>query len=452
MTFARKAILWTFLLLGFSACATVDTKPRLDSVRKLTLPSVSQDVHWAQTNEVMEQNYQKALQLAQDGITREDAVAIALLNNRALQSDLSLLGVAAANLTQAGLLRNPVLGLEILFPIRNADSAAGLFGWLSDLWQLPRRKRIAEIAARQADYRAALRVLEVVVTASDAWDAVLNNRQQVKLTEELLQIRRQQAERVLIRFNHGLSSTIQVQEAVASELEQLTTLYRMQQLLVKAETRISQVLALDDAATRIPMSPLSVVPSDGQSLRKTMKLALDNRLDLALAQIEVERMASGLKLEKALVWRSVMIGVSWQGDFKRVSGDNNSIGPVLAVELPIFDQNQAGISAAGHKMLGATRSLEARTQMAFKEVVDAYEAVIKSRSTLKTLEEDLSDASSERLAYAREWNAKMQLPFMETLSAEAAQLQLKSQIMKTRFFVNKSQRGLHLATWGGNVM
>jgi outer membrane protein, heavy metal efflux system len=452
MTFAKKAILWTFLLLGFSACATVDTKPRLDAVRELTQPSVSQQVHWAQTNEAMEQNYQKALLLAQDGITREDAVVIALLNNRALQSDLSLLGVAAANLTQAGLLRNPVLSLEILFPIRNADSAAGLFGWLSDLWQLPRRKRIAEIAARQADYKAALRVLEVVVTASDAWDAVLNNRQQVKLAEELLQIRRQQVERILIRFNHGLSGTIQVQEAVASKFEQLTALYRMQQLLVKSETKLSQVLALDNAAAKVPMMPLGVVPSDDQSLRKTMEMALHNRLDLALAQIEVERMASGLKLEEALIWRSVMIGVSWQGDFKRVSGDDNSIGPALAVELPIFDQNQAGIAAAGHKMLGATRALEARVQKAMKEVVDAYELVVKSRSTLKTLEEDLYYASGDRLAYTKKWNRKMQLPFMEVLAAEAVQLQLKSQIMETRLFVNESQRGLHLATWGGNTM
>jgi cobalt-zinc-cadmium efflux system outer membrane protein len=440
------------MLLGSSACATVDTETRIDAVRKLTHPSVPYEVHWARTNEVMEQNYQKALELAQDGITSEDAVAIALLNNRALQSDLSLLGVAAANLTQAGLLSNPVLSLEILFPIYNADSAAGLFGWLSDLWQLPRRKRMAEIAARQADYRAALRVFEVVVTASDAWDSVLNNRQQVKLSEQLLEIRRQQAARTLIRFNHGLSSTIQVQETAASELEQLTALYRMQQLLVKAETRLSQVLALDGAAARVPMIPLGVVPSVEQTLRETVKMALDNRLDLALAQIEVERMASGLKLEKALVWRSVMIGVAWQGDFKRVSGDDNSLGPALAVELPIFDQNQAGIAAAGHKMLGATRALEARIQKAMKEVVDAYELVVKTRSTLKTLEEELNHASSERLAYTKKWNRKMQLPFMEVLAAEAAQLQLKSQIMETRLFVNESQRGLHLVTWGGNVM
>jgi len=452
MMFLRKAILGILLLLGVSACGTVDTKPRLDAVRELTRPSISQDIYWAQTNEVMKQNYQKALQLTKDGISREDAVAIALLNNRALQYDLSLLGVAAANLTQAGLLTNPVLSLEILFPVYNADSAAGLFGWLSDLWQLPRRKRMAEIAARQADYLAALRVLEVVVAASNAWDIVVTQRGQVKLAEELLEIRRQQVERMRIRFKHGLSGTIQVQETVATELEQLTALFDMRQLLVKAETRLSQILALDDAASRVPKLPLKVVLPDDKSLRETVKMALDNRLDLALAQSEVERMASGLDLENALVWRSVLIGVAWQGDFKRISGDDNSIGPSLAVELPIFDQNQAGIAAAGHKLLGATRALEARTQKAMKEVVDAYELVVKTRSTLKTLTEELNEASRERLAYAIEWNRKMQLPFMEVLAAEAAQVQLKLHIMETQLFVNESQRGLHLVTWGGNIM
>lgn len=452
MTFVKKAILGILLLLGASACASVDTETRLDAVRELTHPSVSQEVHWAQTNEIMEQNHRKALALAQDGITREDAVAIALLNNPALQADLSLLGVAAANLTQAGLLRNPVLSLEILFPIYNAESGAGLFGWLSDLWQLPRRKRMAEIAARQADYMAALRVLELVLAASNAWDTVVTQRGQEELAEELLEIRRQQAERILIRFKHGLSDTIQVQQTFAAELEQLTEVLRMKELLVQAETRLSEVLVLDDASARLPVIPLALVPPYEHSLEDTLRTALDNRLDLALAQSEVERMASHLNLEKALVWRSVMIGVAWQGDFKRVSGDDNSIGPALAVELPIFDQNQAGIAAAGHRMLGATRSLEARTQMAMKDVVDAYEAVIKSRLTLKTLEEDLSQASSERLAYAREWNMKMQIPFMEVLAAEAVQLHLKAHILATRFIVNKNQRELHLATWGGNVM
>ncbi len=56
------------------------------------------------------------------------------------------------------------------------------------------------------------------------------------------------------------------------------------------------------------------------------------------------------------------------------------------------------------------------------------------------------------VVHPREWNVKMQLSFMEVLAAEAAQLQLKSQIMATRFFANKNQLGLHLVTWGGNVM
>jgi hypothetical protein len=94
--------------------------------------------------------------------------------------------------------------------------------------------------------------------------------------------------------------------------------------------------------------------------------------------------------------------------------------------------------------------MEQNYQKAMKEVVDAYELVMRTRSTLKTLEEELNRASGKRLAYTRKWNRKMQLPFMEVLAAEAAQLQLKSHIVETRLFVNESQRGLHLATWGGN--
>jgi hypothetical protein len=49
------------------------------------------------------------------GLSEDDAVAIALWNNAAFQADLAALGVARADLVEAGLLRNPTL--QLLLPI-----------------------------------------------------------------------------------------------------------------------------------------------------------------------------------------------------------------------------------------------------------------------------------------------------------------------------------------------
>ena len=50
-----------------------------------------------------------------DGLTQDEAVAIALWNNPDFQVQLANLGFARADLVEAGLLQNPVLSL--LFPI-----------------------------------------------------------------------------------------------------------------------------------------------------------------------------------------------------------------------------------------------------------------------------------------------------------------------------------------------
>ena len=62
-----------------------------------------------------------------DGLTQEEAVAIALWNSPSFQATLADLGIARADLAEAGLLRNPILSL--LFPART--QAAGIHAAVS---------------------------------------------------------------------------------------------------------------------------------------------------------------------------------------------------------------------------------------------------------------------------------------------------------------------------------
>ncbi|MCL5875083.1 MAG: TolC family protein, partial [Candidatus Dependentiae bacterium] len=57
------------------------------------------------------------------GLTRNDAVSIALQNNPDLQADFQNLGIAKADLVQAGLYTNPSINSVFRFPTR--DSGPG---------------------------------------------------------------------------------------------------------------------------------------------------------------------------------------------------------------------------------------------------------------------------------------------------------------------------------------
>src|SRR4029453_12840845 len=78
-----------------------------------------------------------------DGLTENHPVAIALWNNPALQAEMTALGLARADLIEAGQLRNPSLTLIFPFSTRILESVAN---WpFEALWQRPRRVAAAKL-------------------------------------------------------------------------------------------------------------------------------------------------------------------------------------------------------------------------------------------------------------------------------------------------------------------
>ena len=98
---------------------------------------------------------------------RQEAIQIALLNNRLLQVSLDQLGVAEADFVQAGLFTTPSFRAFLGIPLSNGESDLGLSVFLSDLWQVPARKKMVA-----ANVEATIREVGTVVVATAADAAV----------------------------------------------------------------------------------------------------------------------------------------------------------------------------------------------------------------------------------------------------------------------------------------
>lgn len=86
-----------------------------------------------------------------NGLTPDEAVAVALWNNAAFQVSVSELGFARADLLEAGVLINPVLLL--LFPLGPKQLESTLRSPVEVLWERPRRVAAARLAADAAAQR-----------------------------------------------------------------------------------------------------------------------------------------------------------------------------------------------------------------------------------------------------------------------------------------------------------
>jgi hypothetical protein len=78
-----------------------------------------------------------------DGVTEDEAISIALWNNPSLQAEMTALGLARADLIQAGMIANPQLTMIFPFSMRVLEAVAS---WpIEAIWQRPRRVAAARL-------------------------------------------------------------------------------------------------------------------------------------------------------------------------------------------------------------------------------------------------------------------------------------------------------------------
>jgi outer membrane protein, heavy metal efflux system len=117
MLLAHKAGYVLPLLVVMTSCATFDHRAGFSDVSATVEARSGIRVGWNLGTELDAQAAQETDALLQSALTVDGAVQMALLNNRELQAMYADLGVAQADLVQAGLLRNPIFDGAVRFLI-----------------------------------------------------------------------------------------------------------------------------------------------------------------------------------------------------------------------------------------------------------------------------------------------------------------------------------------------
>ncbi len=159
---------WAGLLAG----CTVPVTGGFSDVQNLVGERMEYRLHWYQgTPEDAEVAIRVQAMLAEE-LSVSSAVMIALLNNRDLQAIYEELGVAQADLVQAGLLRNPVFFGQVRFPEGGGSGTNTELGFafdFLDLLLLPARTNLAGLEFEAAKRRVSAAVLDLVAEVQSAY-------------------------------------------------------------------------------------------------------------------------------------------------------------------------------------------------------------------------------------------------------------------------------------------
>jgi cobalt-zinc-cadmium efflux system outer membrane protein len=306
-------------------------------------------------------------------ITEEQAVAIALWNNASLESDLAQLGMARADLIEAGLLQNPTLWM--LMPV-GAKPFELLFNTPIDaIFRRPRRKKAARLNMDAVATGLVQNGLNLVrdVRVAYANLALAEDKAAIALSGATFQAEVASGKRSESGSDTG-------EDYYAAHKEALVAADRAEHLRHSAELdreRLRYLMGLSGDTTEFHATVSSALPGMPPAWPLLLEEAMAARPDLRAKEIAIEAAAARTSWE-----RSRILGALNLINSSKTVGQRGVLsGPGLFVEAPILNRNQGRISRAEAELACATREYIALRQRIELEIRQARISVVDALET-----------------------------------------------------------------------
>ncbi|HPW17519.1 MAG TPA: TolC family protein [Candidatus Aminicenantes bacterium] len=346
----------------------------------------------------------------EDGLSGDEAVAVALWNNPRFRADMADLAAARAGLIDAGLLPNPLLSYLHLFGVKGQE---GYILWpLDALVQRP--KKMA--AARLDVERVASRLVQAGLTLGrDVLAACADlelAQASAALAAEDARLRGEMAGIAAARLRAGDISGLEESAARVAGLQAREAALYAARDAETARARLSALLGWGATSPPYELAPGPPPEPAAAALDELVETAYAARPDLRAARAEIDAAAARLGWEKA---RVLKLTATLEGKEK---GDNGVFfGPSGKIELPVFNRNEGGRARARAEMEKAAQSYVAVREQIRLEVAEAFARLSASRQALALLEAQVVPAAAETAARAEKAYAAGEETYLFALEA-----------------------------------
>jgi outer membrane protein TolC len=303
-------------------------------------------------------------------LTADDAVQVALLNNRGLQASYWSLGVAEADLVQAGRLQNPVFDFKRSHGGGEVGIERTLTFNLIGLITAPMASRIEGNRFEQTKLLVANAALKVAADTRRAWvDAVAASQiaSYAKQVEASAQASAELAERMR---KAGNWSALDMAREQAYHAQTLADVVHAQKAAVSAREKLTRLLGFSGeqaGAYRLP-DHLPDLPAAPRELADIEQTAINERLDLQAAKLDTEHTASTLGLTQT----TRFINVLDLGVVRNSEGGTATRGYELSLEIPLFDWGSARVARAEATYMQSVNLLAQAAVDARSEARESY--------------------------------------------------------------------------------
>ncbi|MDP3000787.1 MAG: TolC family protein [Bryobacterales bacterium] len=345
-------------------------------------------------------------------ISREDAVAIALWNSSALQATLKDLGLAQADLMDAGLLRNP--SFQALLPIAGKPFEFVLQWPVEILWQRPRRLAAARANLSQVGQTLIQAGLDVVRDARLAHAELALAERRSEAASQAQRLRRRIAELTQKRLDVGDVSAFEANQARVDLNLMQETAQRLARDADAARERLRMTIGLRGTTERLVAAEASVDAQAPSEMDALLKTAMESRPDLRAAELAVETAMRNARWERSKVYAAVtpLLSIKETG-----TPTKTRTGPGLQAELPILNRNQGRIKRADVEVERAALLYLAARDRVEAEVREARVQLVQALESLEYLRSQVRPPVEEAIRLAEKAYAQGDVAFLSVLEA-----------------------------------
>lgn len=355
-----------------SGCASVGTDAGFSVVEQTARERLGKQLLWSRSEADQDGIDRRVAELLARPLSADDAVQIALLNNRGLQAGFQELGITEAEVVQAGRLPNPGFSFGRFRRGDEIELERGIHVNLARLIALP-MIRAAEARRLEATQRlVTMNMLAVAAETRKAWVGALAAEETVRYMRQVQQAAEASAELARRMEQVGNFNKLQRAREQSFHADASLNLARAEQARRAARERLTRLLGLWGEQTQFTLPDrLPDLPVDIADRPDIERVALAQRLDVQGARLAAEQTARNLGLTKTTRFINVL-------ELGAVRNSSNEAptqrGWEIGVELPLFDWGGARVARAEAVYMQAVHRAAEAAINARSEVREAYGA------------------------------------------------------------------------------
>ena len=382
---------------------------------------------------------------AQDGLDAREASALALHLHPRLRAQRAELGVARAQLVEAGLLPDPTIGWEsgnvvADFITEGKSTANSYIAGLVIEWDVPRP---GELGSREAEARARIDEARAALLQSE-WQLVGQVHGaclRLAAAEAALRLNLEQAgvaERTMAYFSDarrlGEVTALQSRLVGVAQARVLADQARLQVEVSEARQTLLALLGLPPTTPfRLQDGARLLAPAPGaEDVATLVQEAVRRRPDLAVLATQHAQAEARLRLEEARRWPRL------------------SIGSGIGLQLPIFSRfNAPAVETATRAREAARRRFEAAVHEVRREVHTAATVFALTDAWVRRFEEQVLPAVEDTLRLTRAAVQAGEFTASDVLTAQTQALEAQTELLAAR--VRRAEARIALDTASGRL-